>query len=97
MYLQTTILVATFDLKGPSTQYTKLYELLQAQESWWHYLGQTWLIATKKTPRELSDEIQPLLVAGDFFLITRFSQEYWGWLPQKAWEWISGWAGQPPF
>lgn len=85
------ILIVTYDLKGPSTQYAKLYELLKGQDSWSHYLGSTWLVATGKTPKELGEEIRPLVQQekNDSFLVARFTSDYWGLLPKDAWTWIT--------
>ncbi len=83
------ILLVTYDLKGPSAHYSRLYDLLKSQQGWSHYLASTWLIHSNKTAQQLSEEIRPLLLPNDFFLVVRFSQEYWGWMPKEAWDWVS--------
>lgn len=88
MYSQPTILLVTYGLKGPSTQYGAFYDALKKEQSWWHYLPSTWLIATRKSPKELFHELQPHLGEGDHLLVVRFSEDHWGWLPRKAWDWI---------
>lgn len=82
------ILIVTYNLKGPSAQYSSLYEYLKNHEHWWHYLPYTWLIVTRETPREVFEEMKLLVQEGDHFLIVRWGSGYWGRLPKKALEWI---------
>jgi len=82
------ILLVTYDLKGPSTEYTQLYEYLKSHDGWSHYLASTWLIDTEKTPDEIIDGIRPFFQKGDRALVVRFDRPYQGWLPDKAWDWI---------
>jgi hypothetical protein len=96
VYQDKVILLVAYDLKGPSTHYAKLYEHLKGQEGWWHYLGSTWLISTRKTPKELAEEIKPLLLDTDRFLVARFGSEYWGWITKDAWDWIKNHASNQP-
>jgi hypothetical protein len=88
VYENDVVLLVTYDLKGPSAQYAKLYELLTSQSSWSHYLPSTWLVLTRKTPEELAREMRPLTQTYDTFLVIRPDHEYFGWLPPQAWEWI---------
>ena len=82
------ILIVTYDLKNPSTEYNNLFEYLKSHEGWSHYMSSTWLIATDKTPQRVADEMMPHVSKGDRFLVARFSSEYQGLLPKQAWEWI---------
>jgi hypothetical protein len=83
------ILVVTYDLKGPTGSYDGLYNALKQQGSWAHYITDTWLISTDKTPQQLFDALLPHLntKAKDYILITTLGA-HWGWLPKDAWEWI---------
>jgi hypothetical protein len=83
------ILLVTYDLKGPSTQYSKLYELLKGERGWSHYLASTWLVSTHKSAREFSEEIRQLVLPSDRFMVARLGTEYWGWMPKETWEWIT--------
>lgn len=84
----TGILLVTYELKGPSTQYGDLYEVLKKNKGWAHYLASTWLIATEKGPTKLYEEIKPHLQEGDRLLVVRLAPDYFGRLPDKAWAWI---------
>ena len=82
------ILLVTYDLKGPSTQYTKLYEYLKSNNGWSHYLASTWMIDTDKTPDQVLADVKSYLQKGDYIFIVHFNKPYQGWMPKKAWEWI---------
>jgi hypothetical protein len=82
------ILVVNVDLKQAAGSYTRLFDVLKSKDSWWHYLSATWLIATHDSPETLRDELVPLIFDHDRILITELSENYSGWLPKKAWEWI---------
>jgi len=49
--------MVTYELKQPAASYSGIYEVLKSKQSWWHYVGSTWLIATDDTPQGLYDEI----------------------------------------
>lgn len=82
--------MVTYDLKGPSANYSGLYEFLKSQKNWWHYLKSTWIIITEMDASELADEILKFTKEDDRFLITSLSKQTQtnGWLPKKAWNWI---------
>jgi hypothetical protein len=83
------ILMVSYDLKGPAGSYKPLFEFLQKQGPWWHYLKSTWLISTEKTPDQLNMELKPYMQKPDLILITRLGPPYQGWLPKDAWDWIN--------
>jgi hypothetical protein len=85
------ILIVSYDLKDVR-DYSQLYEMLKRQgtNSWWHYLSSTWLLSTSRTPQEVFEAIKPYLGPQDFVLVGEFNQSnYYGWLPQEAWDWIA--------
>ncbi len=90
------ILMVTYDLKGPSADYSGLYDLLKGQTNWWHYLKSTWLVVTDLDPSEFTDQILKFTKDGDRFLVTSLTEETdrSGWLPKKAWKWIENRLGE---
>jgi hypothetical protein len=82
------ILVVTYELKQPVESYTPLFEALKNEESWAHYMSSTWLVATHQSPNSFGKSLVNLIFEGDRLLVTGFSPSYYGWLPQKAWDWI---------
>jgi len=82
------ILAVTYELRGPHN-YLPFYEAIKKQGNWWHYLASTWLISTSKTPKEVYNEIAPLMLNTDSLLINEMgSSQPQGWLPKAAWDWI---------
>ena len=89
------IVLVTYDLKSPSSQYTPLYEYLKGHKGWMHYLTSTRLIDTDKTPDEITDDIGKYLQKGDLVLVIQFDNPYQGLLPAKAWDWVKRHKEQP--
>ncbi len=81
--------VVTYDLNGPAGSYGPLFDALKrVGDSWWHYLRNTWLISTYKTPQQIFNEIHPYLHPADKVLIVPMGEGRWGTLPKDAWDWI---------
>ena len=89
------VLLITYDLKTPGKDYTPFFEALKKQGEWWHYLTNTWLIATGKSAKEVQSALGPHLTIKDFILIVPFSSGYFGYLPRDAWDWIAKHGGVP--
>lgn len=85
------ILVVTYDLKGLDKSYSDFYDTLKKQGGWWHYLKSTWLLSTDKNPQQVFEELRPhlYLESGDRIFIASIEDNYYGWLPKDAWEWIN--------
>jgi len=85
------IYVVNYDLPrglfGRSPQ--PLYDELFSSRGWWHYLDKTWLVSTLETMEELYQRLLPHLNETDKILITELTKDYYGQLPQEAWDWIS--------
>jgi hypothetical protein len=82
------ILVVTYELKQPPSEYAPLFEALKSKNSWAHYMDSTWLIDTDQSPREFGQELFAHIYDSDRLLVTRLVEGYHGWLPSKAWDWI---------
>jgi hypothetical protein len=83
------ILLITYDLKGPVGTYAPLFQAIQNEGPWSHFIASTWLVTTRRTPQEVATMLIPLIKQGDFLLVTQFGRQYWGWLPKAAWDWIA--------
>lgn len=81
--------VVTYTLK-PKRDATTLITELQNSPGWWHYLDDTWLIATHETREQLWGRIAKKFIKTDRILIVQVTPDarYWGWLPQEAWDWL---------
>jgi hypothetical protein len=82
------ILLVTYDLKTSGHNYAAFYEALKGQGVWWHYLASTWLLHTNQNPRQVYDAVVPKITVNDRLLIIEVTAQYWGYLPQEAWDWI---------
>lgn len=83
------VLLVSYDLRQPSREYSKLYEILKNSPKWWHYLESTWLILTNDTPKQLFDKLNAALDSDDHILILEITKRnYWGVLAKDAWQWI---------
>lgn len=83
------ILLITYDLMSPGQKYEPLHEAIKSAGTWWHHLESTWLVETNLTPKQWYEKLAPFLDQNDNILIIEVKQNYWGWLPQKAWDWIN--------
>jgi len=83
------VLLITYDLHKPSQEYQKLYDALKTASKWWHYLDSTWLIVTTESPESWWNRLRSTLDSDDLLLIVEVKRNYYGWLPQKAWDWIN--------
>ena len=73
--------------------YSYLYEKIKSFGPWMHYFDSIWFVwlPDNKRPKELYDELIPFINGEtDYLFITEVTSNYYGWLPQGAWEWIHG-------
>jgi hypothetical protein len=90
------ILLVTYDLKGPTGFYAKLFETLKAEAGWWHYLSSTWLIDTEEnSAKDFFAKIRPHIRKGDRVFVVEIVEGYYGWLPEKAWAWLKNHGVKP--
>ena len=82
------VYVVAYDLRKKGKNYVGLFEQLKNSPGWCHYLGSTWLISTSEQPKDLHNRLSAHLDKNDYILITEFSRNYYGNLPEEAWEWI---------
>ncbi len=60
------ILLVTYDLKGSAQSYGELFDILKAQENWWHYLASSWIVNTQyESARDLLTKLKPFLRRGE--------------------------------
>lgn len=84
------VLLITYDLKRPVQNYAALHEEIKKSGTWWHHLESTWIIQTNETPQQCFARLARHIDQNDSMLIIEVKKNYWGWLPQKAWEWLNG-------
>jgi len=82
------VYLVTYDLNAPGKNYDDLYEAIKSLGAWWHYLDSTWLVDTHLSAQSISDKLLSHIDKNDYLLVIKVTNEYQGWLPQKAWEWM---------
>jgi len=85
------LILVTYDLASTTSKdYTPFYEAIkESSDKWLRYITDSWVIKTSKTPKEVTDLIQPHLdQKKDFLFVARLTEEYYGWLPKDAWDWL---------
>ena len=95
------ILLVTYDLKA-RRDYSLFYSALQQEGDWWHYLTNTWLLYTGRTPEDVATALRPHMALGDLLLVVEIRDNFHGYLPKDAWDWIRARldreaSGVPPF
>jgi hypothetical protein len=83
------ICAINYDLKKPGQNYEELYKAIKSCGVWWHHLGSTWLVDTSLTADGVWKRLSPHVDTNDFFLVIGVTQDYSGWLPQSAWDWLN--------
>ena len=82
------ILLITYDLNKPGQDYTRLHNEIKKANTWWHYLESTWIISTDLSVLRWSNRLQKHMDKNDHLLVVEICDNYNGWLPQEAWDWL---------
>jgi len=82
------VFLVSYDLNKPGKDYSDLYKTLKNADGWWHYLDSCWLLSTNNSIKYWNDKIKPHIDDNDSLLIVEITNNYTGWLTQKAWDWI---------
>ncbi|SER00306.1 hypothetical protein SAMN05216232_3929 [Virgibacillus subterraneus] len=82
------VYLITYDLNKPGQDYDNLYETIKSLGAWCHYLDSTWLVDTSYSSNQIGDKLESATDKGDSYLIIKVTNDYQGWLPQEAWDWI---------
>lgn len=82
------VYLISYDLNKPGQDYSSLYEAIKNLGAWWHYLDSTWLVDTSLTSSQISNHLNSIIDKNDCLLIIRVTNDYAGWLPEKAWAWL---------
>ncbi len=83
-------LIISYDLKSKDADYSSLYETIKSATNWCHYLESFWIIISSNDVEYWTNKIQEKIKAGDRFIVIEVVNGVAeGWLPKKAWEWIS--------
>jgi len=84
----TKIYVITYDFYRPMDCYLSLFRELTLFPKWWHFLADTWLVATDLDAKGILEKLRPHIDDESNLLIVEAGEDFAGWLPKKAWDWI---------
>lgn len=76
-----------FDCQNKS-EIVEMEEELKKSKGWWSYLERAWLIFTDESPTEIWERIEEKVDKKNSLLIIEITNNYQGWLPKDAWDWI---------
>ncbi|MCI0700377.1 MAG: hypothetical protein L0241_04785 [Planctomycetia bacterium] len=79
--------IVTYDFADPDRD-ADFFEELTTFSDWWHFLMDTWLIATDLTAAEVFAKLRPHLDQQVNILVLEAGRDFAGYLPKKAWPWI---------
>lgn len=82
------ILLISYDLRNPEKDYSSFYNEIKNAGTWWHHLESTWLIRTNDDVEMLYSKLAKHIFKNDGLLIIEIQDNYSGWLPGDAWNWI---------
>ncbi len=82
------VYLISYDLNKPGQNYDDLYEAIKELGIWWHYLDSTWLVKADLNATQIRDHLRKTTDDNDHFLVIGVTNEFDGWLPEKAWEWL---------
>ncbi|TGM95977.1 hypothetical protein [Leptospira yasudae] len=83
------LIMISYDLKGPKRNYTDLIEAIKSEHNWWHYLDSFWLVDSSKSVEYWTKKLNKHIDEDDNLLVMKISiEDYNGHLPQKAYDWI---------
>lgn len=83
------VYLITYDLKKPGQDYSNVYDAIKSCGTWWHYLKSTWLVDDYLTAEQISARISNHIDQNDRLFVIGITDDYAGWLPKDAWEWIN--------
>ena len=87
------VYMITYDLNKPGQNYDKLYEAIKkcsSNDTWMHYLDSTWFIKTNLSTKQVYEQLAPCLDKSDNILVMEVTNNYYGYLPNKAWDYLKG-------
>lgn len=83
------IYAISYDLNTPGQNYDGLHSAIKNCGPWWHYLKSTWLVDTNLRADQVWNRLSSHCDKNDLILIVGITQDYSGWLPKDAWDWIN--------
>lgn len=83
------VYMVVYDYKGSASKYNGLFEELKKFPGWWHYIDRAWLVVSEVDENSIYEKLKPHLDSDIHIFIIGVTKDRQGWLPKKAWKWIS--------
>lgn len=81
--------IISYDLRGNNKDYQGLINAIKEETNWWHYLESFWMVNTEKSVQELTYKLIQYLDEDDrLLIIDTYTNNYNGFMPQRAFDWI---------
>jgi hypothetical protein len=78
-----------FNFRSGPTKVAELEPLFNKATSWYRYAPNCWILWTTGTPESWYNFLAPHITQNDYMFIVELNmQNYKGWLPKNAWDWI---------
>ena len=83
------IFEVSYDLRTvPKPNYDALYADLRSFPGWFQLLQSTWFVYTNLDAAGVYNRICRHLKTTDYTWVNEVGDQYTGWLPKPAWEWL---------
>jgi len=82
------VLLIAYELFDKARDQSKIEGTIKSAGTWWHHLGNAWLIETNESPKDWFNKLAEYIYKEDHILITRIYRNYYGCLPKNAWDWL---------
>ena len=78
----------SYEIDTDSHPYYGLFGELTHFDACYQCLDNTWLISTSENADEIWQRLRTYITRDDFMFIIEVTDDFNGWLPKEAWEWI---------
>ena len=78
-----------YDLRVPQAELRPLFGELRAFNGWYHVIDSMWFVCSDSNAMDVYNRICRHLKRTDYVWVNEVGDEYYGWLPKRAWEWLA--------
>ena len=62
--------------------------IMGSSNGWWHHFSNVWIINTSLSMNQVHNNLIPNISTLDRIMLIEIKENYQGWLPQEAWDWL---------
>ena len=82
------VYLVAFNLRTRSQDYSMFFAGLQTRRRWLNFIDNAWLVETDETSQQLAERLNMYLGDNDYLLVMQVTNDYYGFMPKTAWEWL---------